>query len=391
MKWKPDEKGKNMKTGKSLEDLARTIKEQAAMKHDFIAPSELFNLSFSASLKKLMLGYDADGNGVHDFVLSDTAMRNIADYCKIPQKYWNYLNSLNHVEAVQLLCRCTDFGMQKIYLPENQKRMFRTYQANDTNDLTQDILRCMLSPSYRRLDNEEVAETVLPILLDGNDAGRYEIISSEITEKKLYIKAVNKSIQKEISRGDVVESGVIIRNSETGEGMFDISPFLNFLYCDNGMVVADQAMKTRHLMSSQANDNEIFQMLTDETKQKENEVILSKCRDVLIGCMKQEQFERNVNRLIEAKTQVIEKPLQTVDILSKSFGLSDFEKESVLDRIVNKAEERDRVNGMATILTFINAFTNVGNDLSDYDRATDFQQMGGVILTMHPKKLSRVA
>ena len=61
------------------------------------------------------------------------------------------------------------------------------------------------------------------------------------------------------------------------------------------MVVADQAMKTRHLMSSQANDNEVFQMLTDETKQKENEVILSKCRDVLVGCMKQEQFERNVN------------------------------------------------------------------------------------------------
>ena len=337
-----------------------------------------------------MLGY-ADNNVHKDFVLSDTAMRNIADYCKIPQKYWNYLQTLNQVEAYQVLCRCVQYGMQEH--PRLQKRMFRTYKADnsDSASMTQDILRCMLSPSYRRLDNEEVAETVLPVLLDGNDAGRYEIISSEITEKKLYIKAVNKSVQKEISRGDVVESGVIIRNSETGEGMFDISPFLNFLFCDNGMVVADQAMKTRHLMSSQANDFEIFQMLTDETKQKENEAILSKCRDVLIGCMKQEQFERNVNRLVEAKTQVIEKPLQTVDILSKSFGLSDFEKESVLDRIVNKAEERDRVNGMATILTFINAFTNVGNDLSDYDRATDFQQMGGVILTMHPKQLSKVA
>ena len=385
MNWKPDEKGKKMKTGKSLEELAVTIKEQAAMKLDFIAPTELFNLSLSGANRLLLSKALHDGNGIQDLSLSDTAMRNIADYCNIPQKYWNYLMKIDRVEAYKVLIKCVDYGMSQA--PRLQKRMFRTY----TSTIVPDTLRCMLSPSYRRLDNDEVAETVFPVLLDGNDAGRYEIISSEITEKKLYIKAVNKSLQKDISRGDVVESGIIIRNSETGEGMFDISPFLHFLYCDNGMVVADQSMKTRHLMSSQANDNEVYQMLSDETKQKENEVILSKCRDVLIGCMAQEQFERNVNRLVEAKTQVIEKPLDTVNILSKNFGLSDNEKESVLDRIVNKAEERDRINGMATMLTFINAFTNVGNDLQDYDRATDFQQTGGLILTMLPKKLSKVA
>ena len=69
----------------------------------------------------------------------------------------------------------------------------------------------MLSDRYRRLDNYELAENVLPILqrLEG---ARFE--SVELTETKMYLKVVTPRVEYEIAPGDVVQAGIVITNSE---------------------------------------------------------------------------------------------------------------------------------------------------------------------------------
>jgi len=69
----------------------------------------------------------------------------------------------------------------------------------------------VLSDRYRRLDNYELAENVLPILqrLEG---ARFE--SVELTETKMYLKVVTPRVEYEIAPGDVVQAGIVITNSE---------------------------------------------------------------------------------------------------------------------------------------------------------------------------------
>jgi hypothetical protein len=114
-----------------------------------------------------------------------------------------------------------------------------------------------------------IAEQVLPILLDKE----YDIKSCAITDTKMYIKASLPSLQREVNKGDVVESGVIISNSEVGHGAVNVSPFIHRLVCMNGMVVNDSRLQSRHLTSSQATIDGVYEVLSDEAKELDSQAL----------------------------------------------------------------------------------------------------------------------
>ena len=100
--------------------------------------------------------------------------------------------------------------------------------------------RAYLSNRYRRIDNIDIAGVTLPIL-GGLPDIRFE--SCQITESRMYIKAVNPRLQAEVSPGDIVQAGVIISNSEVGLGSVSIQPLIYRLVCSNGMVVNEAAAR----------------------------------------------------------------------------------------------------------------------------------------------------
>lgn len=71
--------------------------------------------------------------------------------------------------------------------------------------------RAFLSKRYLRIDHLQIAATVLPII-GGIKEARVE--SCQITDNRMYIKVVNPRLQQEVRPGDVVQSGIIISNSE---------------------------------------------------------------------------------------------------------------------------------------------------------------------------------
>src|SRR5207244_7939357 len=107
------------------------------------------------------------------------------------------------------------------------KRLIRTLDGN---------VRAVLSDRYRRLDNFDLAENVLPILQRLPDA-RFE--SVELTETRMYLKVVTPSVRYEIAPGDVVQAGVVIANSEVGQGTLSVQPLVFRLVCKNGLIASD--------------------------------------------------------------------------------------------------------------------------------------------------------
>ena len=80
-------------------------------------------------------------------------------------------------------------------------------------------VRAVLSDRYRRLDNFDLAENVLPILqrLEGTS-----LESVDLTETKMYLKAITPRVTFEVAPGDIVQAGVVITNSEVGCGTLTV-------------------------------------------------------------------------------------------------------------------------------------------------------------------------
>jgi hypothetical protein len=117
--------------------------------------------------------------------------------------------------------------------------MVRSFQFPDES-----IGRALLSTQYRRIDHMMIAETVLPLFAG---SAQYEVVSCEVTERRLYFKIVNRRMEQEVSVGDIVQAGVIVSNSEVGMGAVSVQPFVYRLVCTNGMVVSTLQSRRTHI------------------------------------------------------------------------------------------------------------------------------------------------
>jgi hypothetical protein len=130
--------------------------------------------------------------------VTSLARRQLAEKLKIPFHYFERMRT----EQPRLL----DHNVNTWLQADGDRRMVRTLDGD---------IRAILSDRYRRLDNYDLAENVLPILHRLRDA-RFE--SVELTETRMYLKVVTPKIEYEIAPGDIVQAGVVICNSEVGEG-----------------------------------------------------------------------------------------------------------------------------------------------------------------------------
>lgn len=186
-----------MKTGRSLQELALELERQREAKRDFIAASSLMSMANTDQGLSLQIN---NGSQHESFGINDIAHRQIGSYLKIPAVYYERMRN----EAPDLLTANVNNWL--LSQEPNTRRMIRTLDGT---------ARAFLSDRYRRIDNYEIATTVLPIIGDMEGAS---IESCELTDSRMYIKVVNPRIQAEVSKGDIVQAGVLITNSETGQG-----------------------------------------------------------------------------------------------------------------------------------------------------------------------------
>jgi hypothetical protein len=183
-----------MQRGLALQDFAKQLSATIPLKRDIVADTRAARMSITEA-ERPTLRMEIGNDGAYQ--LRDVAHTQIAEWSGIPAKYYNRMRD----EAPALLAENVNR-----WFDDGDKRMFRTINGN---------MRAFLSNRYRRIENEEIARAALPIL---HEAAGLQIRALEITERRMYIYATDKTVRGEVRVGDVVEAGVKISNSEIGQG-----------------------------------------------------------------------------------------------------------------------------------------------------------------------------
>lgn len=239
-----------MKSGISLVEMAKEIQRQAELKADYVMDTRSLRLEpFGSDL--YLNAYTPSGEmAVEPLEINAIAHRQIGTHLKIPAAYYDKMLT----QHPQLLSENVNAWFER----EPAVRLVRTIGGT---------ARAFLSNRYRRIDNLDIAGIVLPVLQD-MEGMHFE--SCQLTESRMYIKVVNTRLQAEVSPGDIVQSGIIISNSEVGLGSVNIQPLVYRLVCSNGMVVNDAQTRRNHVgRVNEATENyQLFPMFFAFNKQQ---------------------------------------------------------------------------------------------------------------------------
>jgi hypothetical protein len=347
-----------MKQELTLVEMAQQIQDQASQGRDFVADTRQIEMNDDGSLT-------IQAETVESFTTTDHTHGQIAQRLNIPTKYYNRMRE----DAPGLLSQNVNHWFQT----NPEPRMIRTLESK---------ARAFLSNRYRRVDNMAIAETVLPVLAEYGDG--LQIGSIGLTDSRLYIKVVNRQLQLDVKVGDPVQAGVIISNSEIGLGSIRIEPLVYRLVCLNGMVVPDKGMKKYHTGRAIESDEEAYEIFTDETKEAEDKALLLKVRDMVRAATSEALFTQIVDQMRDATERKIEgHPAKAVEVLANKFNMNQSENSSVLDHLIK--------GGDLSAYGLLNAVTRTSQDLEDYDRATEFEVMGGQVLSLPQSTWKEIA
>ena len=347
-----------MKFGRTLTELAIELDRQMKVKKDYLVDTR--NMIMDADTNNAQLSIRNDTTG-ETLVLrvNEIAHNQIGTNLGIPAKYYDKMRS----ENPELLAMNVNSWFNK----SPKTRMIRTLDGT---------ARAFLSDRYRRIDNFEIAQTVLPIIADMKDA---RIESCEVTDERMYLKVVNPRLTTEVTPGDVVQSGILITNSEVGLGSVTIQPLVYRLVCSNGMVVNDAKMRKYH--TGRGNESaEDFTIYSDATLQADDKALQLKIRDITKAVVDQTRFDRVVNMMRQAKNAKITTANvpAMVELASTDFGYSKQEGQGILNYLIR--------GGDLSLYGFANATTRYAQDVDSYDRSTALESVGYTILGMSPAK-----
>lgn len=357
-----------MKTGRSLQDLAREIERQYETKRDFVAPTVKTEVKPIENGVALVIGDKGE------YPVGNIAHQQIATHTGIPVKYYDKMRS----EAPELLAN-------------NIREWFNRYPATRLNRTLDTQLRAFLSDKYQPFDNYDFAQAVLPILAKRN----LQIQSCEITEKRLYIKAVDEQLFRDVPVGHKMGDGshkifetcapaIVLANSEVGFGHLLAETGVYTSACTNLALFAAGGMKRRHIGARhQLTDNmdaeDLEAILSHRTKQKIMEAVFLQVRDVVNSAFDESVIKRRVEQMAEAANAKLPaaRVEKVLELVQERFSLNEGERNDVFKHLIE--------GGQLNQYGLHAAITRSAQDADDYDRATELEYLGGKVLELKRK------
>ena len=341
-----------MKIGKTLQEMAVELERQKGAKRDFIAlTTELEMMDDNTGREKPTTVLRVNSHG--SYPINDIGHEQIASRVGIPKTYYDRMRS----EAPALMAHNVNAWFHK----QPEKRMVRTMDGN---------VRAFLSDRFRPLDNFDLADVAFNTLIKAG----VRVESTELTERRLYIKAVTERVSAKVL-GDVVQATITISNSEVGCGSVKIEPGAFKLGCLNGMVFADYSMKKYHVGRSGSEGEFAQEFFKNKTRQADDHALWMKVRDVIEGSFKQDLFNGMVEKIRLSSQKVITGDIpKVIELVQDKFGLTDDEKGGILRHLIKGYD--------LSQWGLINAITRTAQDVPDYDRSTDLERLGGQVLEL---------
>lgn len=347
-----------MKQGKTLVELAQELVRQQETKKDFLAPAKQLLMQEDRTIKLL----DTD---LAPMPLNEIAHGQLAQYLDIPKAYYDKMRE----QGNGLFAKNVNHWLQK---SEDK----RTIRALDNT------VRAFLSDRYKMLDYSDTFEAVYPVIKEMN----LEILSCDVTERKLYIKAVDKNIMRDVPTGKKLGDGhtffdtccpaVEVSTSEVGFGALKIQAGWLTSMCTNlAWFMDNRTMRKYHVGARHELADGHYELLSDSTKQATMEALWKQAADVMRSAFDVQRFDQHIDKLKGLTEQKIEGKIdKVVEITAKRFDIRDSEKESILKHLIEGAD--------LTRYGLLNAITRAAEDLESYDRATEFEKIGGQVIEL---------
>lgn len=357
-----------MKKGKSLVELATEMQRIQMNKKDIIVPTSSIIMSEAGKIE-----FESEDKSISEKLeLTSWSAGQVASFADVPKQYFDRLREENPA----LLARNVNHGFsRKVKEEEVKSNLVRILDGK---------MRGFLSSRYRPLDGYDLLEATLPTLM-GHE---FEILSSEVTDKRLYLKAVTRRVEGEVKKGDVVQYGVMISTSDVGAGALKVEPFFYRCVCDNGLVMESKFRKA-HLGQNNA-EAQIQEFLRDETKQQNDKAFYMTVVDYLEGTMRPDNFQRELQKMRDASEmkitnpnleKVIENAMKEVNVTGKDI------KQGILHALASGNE-----GAGLTKWGLVNSFTkHAHSDELSYDDATELERAGGKILDLSNSAWKRIA
>jgi hypothetical protein len=190
------------------------------------------------------------------------------------------------------------------------------------------------------------------------------------------------------STRDIIRPGAVISNSETGHGRLRIDGFFYRDFCLNGCVYGTEEIFSykRNHIGSRLEGNEGFEVFSDETKRKQNELIIAEVTDSMKALTNIENVQKMGDKLRNIKLygERVGDAFAAVDQLAKEVDIRDGEKENIIGNLLS--------DGDFSQWGMVNAVTKVANtDAVDYERACELENIGSQLIDLHTSQWNRIA
>jgi len=286
------------------------------------------------------------------YPINDYTHGQIASRLEIPMRYYNRM-LVDYPELLQ-------HNVNSWFDRKKSDMMVRTLDGT---------ARAFVSKRYRPLDNIDLMQAVIPTF----EENKMNIKQSAFTESRLYLKAIFPQMEAEIKKGDIVQAGLIISNSEVGAGALKIEAMIWRLICSNGMITGT-SLRKYHVGRGNDNEDDIRQYFCDDTRKADDRAFFLKVRDVCKATARKDVFDNEVDKLKECTQNKLTGNIQkAVEVTGKRFSLLESESESVLHNLINGADLSQY--GLA------NAVTNTAKE-SNYDRQVELERIGSHIIEL---------
>lgn len=359
--------------GLSLTQLAEELERQKTVKRDFMAQTtDIRVLPNNDSPTKLSLEVGRTDSEI--FPIKQHAIRQVGSRLNIPAVYVDRLAD-SHPDLLA-------HNINTLFEREPETRMIRVLDNN---------VRAFLSDKFRPLDNFDFAEAVLPKLIAMNA----DVTSCDVTETRMYVKAIIPGVQREVKGegvffGDgghnqihVLKPGICLSNSEVGAGSMTVQPGIHEVHCSNLAIFSRNAMRKYHVGRKQTNDQDaMWEIFTDNTKKQSDLAFWMQVADLVDSALAGSMFDKMVAECEEKMTGTeIAKPSVAVKELP---NLSENEQEGVLAHLI-RGGDLSQFGMQAAITRFAQEEAN------SYTRQVELEQIGGNIIELPKTQWEAIA
>jgi hypothetical protein len=361
-----------MKAGiHSIQEFAAEIARRAETKKDFIANTK--NAEVVATGQEVALHV-----GDMKFGINKIGHAQLAEVTRIPKPYYDKMLA----DEPMLLAD----NVNTWFTRNATKQLFRTQDGK---------LRALRSDKFRTdMEYEDMAASLLPVLLDLN----VDVMSCQVTDTRMYIKCVDKSVTRELAAiggkfGDgqhkivrCLSPAITISDSEVGYGGANVLTGLYDGFCSNLATFSERSVRkyhvgARHELVSEAH----YSMLTSDTKRKTQVASMAQLVDVTRAAFDRIQFDALADKVEGTQADRIESDdlVKVVEMAGKTFGLNEAEGKSVLKQLAS--------GGDLSRFGLYNAITAASQTVEDYDRATDLERIGAQVIELPANQWERIA